>query len=44
MKSEVASWAACLECLGRGKKSKGLRKKVRLRYQRELEKIEKSKG
>lgn len=44
MKSEVASWAACLECLGRGKKSKGLRKKVRLRYQRELEKFEKSNG
>ena len=32
-----------MECQGRGKKSKGLRKKVRLRYQRELEKFEKNK-
>jgi len=38
------SWTACSECHGRGKKSKGLRKKWRLRYQRELEQFEKSNG
>jgi len=31
-----------LECQGRGKKSKRLRKKVRLRYQRELDEFEKN--
>ncbi len=34
----------CLQCQGRGKKSKRIRKKARLNYQRELEAFEKSKG
>lgn len=36
MKDENKYRTICLECQGRGKKSKGLRKKVKLRYQREL--------
>lgn len=31
-----ANWTICLDCLGRGKKSKRIRKKAKLRYQREL--------
>ena len=38
------SWTICLECQGRGKKSKGLRKNVRLRYQNELDLFLKSKS
>jgi salicylate hydroxylase len=38
--SEGTDWTTCPECQGRGKKSKRLRKKVRLRYQRELEHFE----
>jgi salicylate hydroxylase len=34
-------WTICLECQGGGKKSKRLRKKVRLRYKRELDQFEK---
>ena len=41
---EKASWTICLECHGRGKKSRRLRKKVRLRYQRAVEQFEKTKG
>ena len=41
MKHEVENWTICLVCQGRGKKSKGLRKKVKLRYQRELEQFNK---
>lgn len=37
MDNEKTSWAACPACQGRGKKSKKLRKKVRLSYQRALE-------
>ena len=44
MNSELGSWTACLECQGRGKKSKGLSKKVKLRYQRELAEFEKLNG
>ncbi|PCJ37330.1 MAG: monooxygenase [Moraxellaceae bacterium] len=44
MKNEGGHWTICLECQGRGKKSKRLRKKVRLRYQRELDQFEKTKG
>ncbi|MBL4881416.1 MAG: FAD-dependent monooxygenase, partial [Oleispira sp.] len=44
MKNEANNWTMCLECQGRGKKSKGLRKKIRLRYQRALEQFEKSNG
>ncbi len=36
------NWAICPKCQGRGKKSKRLRKKVRLRYQRELDQFEKT--
>lgn len=35
------SWAACDECQGRGKRSKKLRKKVRLSFQRTIEQFEK---
>ena len=44
LKSEENSWTTCSECQGRGKKSKRLRKKVRLQYQRALEAFEKSAG
>lgn len=37
-------WTICLECNGRGKKSRRLRKKVRLSYQRALEQFEKMKN
>jgi 2-polyprenyl-6-methoxyphenol hydroxylase-like FAD-dependent oxidoreductase len=37
-----AHWKVCPECKGRGKKSQKLKKKVRLKYQRELESFEKS--
>jgi 2-polyprenyl-6-methoxyphenol hydroxylase-like FAD-dependent oxidoreductase len=37
-----AHWKVCPECKGRGKKSQKLKKKVRLKYQRELEAFEKS--
>lgn len=43
MKSEEDHWTICPKCQGRGKKSKRLRKKVRLRYQRELDQFEKMK-
>lgn len=36
------SWTICPECLGRGKKSQRLTKKVRLQYQRALEQFEKT--
>jgi 2-polyprenyl-6-methoxyphenol hydroxylase-like FAD-dependent oxidoreductase len=35
------NWAICHDCQGRGKKRQRLRKKVRLRYQRELDEFEK---
>jgi len=44
LKIEEDNWTICLECQGRGKKSKGLRKKVKLRYQRELALFEKTQG
>ncbi|MEH6447399.1 MAG: NAD(P)/FAD-dependent oxidoreductase [Oleispira sp.] len=44
MKTEESNWIVCSGCQGRGKKSKGLRKKVKLRYQRELEAFEKTNG
>jgi len=44
LKNKKGLWAICSECLGRGKKSKRLRKKVRLRYQRELDEFEKANG
>ena len=40
--NKKAHWKVCPECKGRGKKSQKLKKKVRLKYQRELEAFEKS--
>lgn len=37
-------WAICSGCLGRGKKSRRLTKKAKLRYQSELDQYEKTKG
>lgn len=44
MKRDVGSWAMCAKCHGRGRKSKGLRKKVKLRYRQELEAFEQTNG
>lgn len=44
VENEMASWTICPECLGRGKKSRRLRKKVKLRYQKALDQFEKTKG
>jgi salicylate hydroxylase len=38
------SWTICQDCQGRGKKSRRLRKKVRLRFQRELDEFDKTLG
>lgn len=43
VENEKLSWAICPECKGRGKKSRGLSNKVRLRYQTALDEFEKSK-
>lgn len=40
----MACWTICQECQGRGKKSRRLRKKVRLRYQNAIDQFEKTKG
>jgi len=42
VKNNQYHWTICPDCQGRGKKSKRLRKKVKLRYQRELDQFEKS--
>jgi len=42
VKNKDDNWTICPECQGCGTKSKGLRKKVRLRYQRELDQFEKT--
>lgn len=42
MNNKIEHWTICSECQGRGKKGKRPRKKVRLRYQRELEQFEKT--
>jgi 2-polyprenyl-6-methoxyphenol hydroxylase-like FAD-dependent oxidoreductase len=44
VKNEGASWIICQECQGRGKKSRGISKKLRLQYLLELDKFEKTKG
>jgi 2-polyprenyl-6-methoxyphenol hydroxylase-like FAD-dependent oxidoreductase len=44
VKNERESWIICPECQGRGKKSRGISKKLRLLYLLELDKFEKSKG
>lgn len=38
------SWTICLECQGRGKKSRGLSHKAKLRYQKALDQFKKSDG
>ncbi|MFV8343872.1 FAD-dependent oxidoreductase [Flavobacterium sp. XS2P39] len=43
VENEKASWTACQECQGRGKKSRGLSNKVRLRYQMAFDQFEKKK-
>lgn len=43
-KKTASSWTICLECQGRGKKSRRLRKKVQLSYQKAVEQFEKTKG
>lgn len=40
MKKEETSWTICEECQGRGKKSQRISKKVKLRYQAELEQFQ----
>jgi 2-polyprenyl-6-methoxyphenol hydroxylase-like FAD-dependent oxidoreductase len=42
--NEKVSWSSCQQCQGRGKKSRGLSKKVRLRYQIALDQFEKTKS
>jgi 2-polyprenyl-6-methoxyphenol hydroxylase-like FAD-dependent oxidoreductase len=44
VENEEGSWTICPGCQGRGKKSRGLPKKVRLRYQMALDQFEKTKG
>ncbi len=44
MGNAVSSWAICQECQGCGKKSRGLSKKARLRYQIEFDQFEKTNG
>ncbi len=41
MEKKETSWTVCDECQGRGKRSQRLRKKVRRRYQNEIEEFEK---
>ncbi len=42
MKKEDDHWTTCSNCQGSGKKSKRIRKKAKLRYQRELDEFEKN--
>jgi salicylate hydroxylase len=42
--NEDSCWTICLECQGRGKKKQRLSKKVKLRYQTELDQFEKMNG
>ncbi len=44
VENEDANWTICLECQGHGKKRQRISKKVRLRYQMELDHFEKTKG
>jgi 2-polyprenyl-6-methoxyphenol hydroxylase-like FAD-dependent oxidoreductase len=41
---EAASWTICQKCQGRGKKSRGISKKVQHRYQLAFDQFEKTKG
>jgi len=42
LENKEASWTMCLECKGRGKKSRGLTNKVRLQYQLRLDNFKKT--
>ena len=42
--NKEVSWTVCPECQGRGKKSRGLSPKAKLRYQKALDQFEKSNG
>jgi len=42
--NDKASWIVCPKCQGNGKKSRRLRKKVKLRYEKAFEQFEKSNG
>lgn len=44
MNKEQNYWCICLSCQGRGKKSKRIRKKAKLKYQRECQQFEKNNG
>lgn len=44
MENEEVSWTMCLECQGRGKKSRGLTKKARLQYQMALDQFKMTNG
>ena len=43
-KNAITNWAVCQECQGRGKKSRGLSKKVKIHYQIEFIQYEKTNG
>ena len=42
LKKDNATWNTCIDCQGRGKKSRKLRKKVKLAFKKALEQFEKS--
>lgn len=44
MMKKTINWSTCPKCHGRGKINKGIRKKIRLRYQRELAAFENNNG
>jgi len=44
LENEKTCWTVCPECHGRGKKSQKLRKKIRLRYQREVAEFQNTNG
>ena len=44
VENSAASWTICLECQGRGKKSRRVNKKVRLSYQMAFDQFEKTNG
>jgi 2-polyprenyl-6-methoxyphenol hydroxylase-like FAD-dependent oxidoreductase len=44
VENKELSWTICPECKGRGKKSRGLSDKARLRYQKALDQFEKTNG
>ena len=44
MQNSTPNWTVCLQCQGRGKKSRGLTKKAKLRYQVALAQFQKTNG